>query len=239
MTVFMVVHQPENGPGLVQKKNTKLKCSFSILGFKCLCLCFFVVVLSPFSRFGLNSFLTKQSAYGFKRSKFWLTQPVNLGESRTAAFHQIMEFLLGEKWPDSHAIISSDSTTKYRRTKNINKKVHRATNNDSWIDSFPAPTHFVVEKSKKNTICFHGKSSLITCPNHPRDSLQSSMEIKFLPPNLVNKSPLRFHRSPCAIHSVIIKRWTTTKWKSQSQKNHRTYVWFQLFSHGLLKVVAW
>ena len=94
----MVLHQPENGPGLVQKKyQTQMLLCHS--GLQMLVLVFFVVVLSPFSRFGLNSFLTKQPAYGFKRSKFWLTQPVDLGKSRRTAFHQIHGILSGRSDP--------------------------------------------------------------------------------------------------------------------------------------------
>lgn len=32
-------------------------------------------------------------------------------------------------------------------------------------------------------------------------------------------SPLKFHRWPCAIHSVVIKRFCSTKWKSSKKTN--------------------
>ena len=90
---------------------------------------------------------------------------------------------------------------------------------------FPAPTPFRCSKSKKNTWIFmasrHLSPALIIHEipsNHP-------WKFSFCPPNLVNKSPLKFHRSPCAIHSVIIKRWTTTKWKSQSHQKSSNICW--------------
>ena len=155
-------------------------------GFQMLVLVFFVVVLSPFSRFGLNSFLTKQSAYGFQRIKV-LTDP-------TRWFGRIKKnsvppnpwiFFSGrsdQKSPGKDVFLNAyDACHHFIRFHHqipTNKKVHRATNNDSWFffRSQPRP-HFVVKKSKKTHMDFHGKSALITCPNHPRDSLQPSMEI--------------------------------------------------------------